>query len=90
MKIEITDGEVTERTVSHEKGSFTVREQEGFLFMTDDAKYPTRFTLQVSEGSDGWKPGLYELAPSSFFVNRFGQLTLKRELDLKFLAKAAA
>jgi hypothetical protein len=82
MKIEIGNTEVNERTVTSQKGDFTVREQEAFLH-DPKVKYPTRFTVQLGKDTSAFQPGIYQLTESSFYVNRFGQLSLKRELALE-------
>ena len=81
MKIEIENTEVRTRTITAEKGDFTVKEQDAFCYQPS-RKYPVPFTLQLGKEASAYAPGMYELSEDSFFISRFGQLTLRRELNL--------
>lgn len=81
LKIEIESTELEERTITTDKGDFTVREQQAYLCVLD-TKYPKQFTLQIGKDAKPYGPGNYRMCDDNLFINRFGQLALKRELNL--------
>lgn len=82
MKIEIVSSEVFSRTVRSKKDGkdYTFYTQEAYLH--DGSTYPTRFYVHVSGPAAAYSPGWYNLAGSSYFVDRFGNLALSRRFSL--------
>jgi hypothetical protein len=84
--IEVESNTIEERQISSSRGSFTVREQPGWATLPGD-RYPQKCTLSLAPGKAAHAPGKYRLAPSSFTIDRYGKLQLKRTLDLDPLTK---
>lgn len=83
MKIEIVTDKVTVKSGTSQRTQkpYTIHKQEGFLF-TEGAKYPVRFEFNLAVGATAYAPGMYKLDESSFFVDRFGALSLSGQLVL--------
>lgn len=81
MKIEVVDTEVKTRSFRSKDGKdLTFREQMAWLHQ--DEKYPASFRLSLGD-QPALEPGFYVLGSGSFFVDRFGGLSLKRVLLLE-------
>lgn len=75
IKIEITGNQ---RTVNLKDGrSFPVQEAYAVL---PNAKYPSRCEIAPPKGAQPYSAGIYTLSPDSFYVDRFGSLTLSPKL----------
>ncbi|WP_429154072.1 single-stranded DNA-binding protein [Aeromonas media] len=83
MKIEIVTDKVTVKSGTSQRTQkpYSINKQEGFLF-TEGAKYPVRFEFNLAEGATAHAPGMYKLDESSFFVDRYGALSLSGQLAL--------
>ncbi|MBV7415128.1 single-stranded DNA-binding protein [Aeromonas sp. sif2433] len=83
MKIEIVSDKVTVKSGTSQRTQkpYSIHKQEGFLF-TEGAKYPVRFEFNLADGATAFAPGMYKLDESSFFVDRFGALSLSGQLVL--------
>ncbi len=82
--IEIENTDVDQREITSEKGNFSVREQKAFL-QVPGSKYPVGFTMQLGKDQLPFETGEYEFEVNSLFINRYGQLAVKRELALQKL-----
>ncbi|MEE4245103.1 MAG: single-stranded DNA-binding protein [Kangiellaceae bacterium] len=71
MKIEIVDQNVDTFTT---KSNNTLHKQSGYLHNGD--KYPIPINFLVKTPQDAYAPGMYGLNEKSFYVNKYGQLTL--------------
>lgn len=81
IEIEVDNIAVNERQVSTNRGSFAVREQSAWATLPGD-RYPQKLTLQLAAGARPYAIGRYRVAPTSYSIDRFGKLQLKRHLDL--------
>lgn len=82
MKIEIQNTDVTERSGIAKSGNpYTIRNQKAWLH-TPDKKYPVEITINLHSENVGYAAGEYAIHPSSYYVNRFNQLTIASELKL--------
>jgi len=84
FKIEIISKVVRTKQVTAKVGGkqYTFHEQEAFAFIPDAdgvvGKYPTPLKLSHDEPKEAYGPGFYMVAPSSFYVDGYGTLTLGR------------
>ena len=53
-------------------------------------RYPVRTDYSLAKGQEAPKPGQYVLGAGSFFVDQYGNLGVRRSLELIAVAKAAA
>lgn len=51
---------------------------EQIAYVNLGGKFPVEMKLQLNEGQQPYQAGIYTVAPSSFMVNNFGGLELKR------------
>lgn len=81
-KLEITTKEVQTKTVKSKKDGkdYTFYLQEAYLH--DGSTYPTRCYVPVSSPTASYDIGWYTFASDSFFVDRFGNLSLSRRFSL--------
>lgn len=79
--IEIDDDQVTEKTIQAGNSKFSVHEQTGWLHSSLE-RYPQKCTLQLADGQRPHSIGRYAIKPSSITINRFGNIQLKKVLDL--------
>jgi len=100
IKIEVKDGNVNPRVITPKSGNnagkqMTFYEQDAYAFTTDEQgnarPYPQRITLNIDieKGAKPYAPGMYQVCPSSVFVDRFNNLALGR-LKLRPLIAASA
>lgn len=88
MKIEIVTSTIKNKSGTSAAGKpYSINKQEGFLF-TEGAKYPVRFEFNLADGATAFAPGMYKLDESSFYVDRFGALSLSGQLVLLPLTAA--
>lgn len=80
LKIEVfkDDVSVMSRTMPGKDGKppRTIREQDAYAHLS--GRFPTQMKLQLEEGQPPYEAGIYALHSSSFVVNNFGSLELKR------------
>lgn len=82
MKIEIVSSTVKNKSgTSAANKPYSINKQEGFLF-TEGAKYPVRFEFNLADGATAFAPGMYSLCESSYYVDRYGALSLSGQLVL--------
>lgn len=100
IKIEVKDANVNPRVITPSNGKnagrqMTFYEQDAYAFTTDDngnpRPYPQRITLNIDieKGAKPYAPGMYQVCPSSCYVDRFNVLQLGR-LKLRPLVAASA
>ncbi|MBB1381416.1 hypothetical protein H5071_05405 [Shewanella sp. SR41-2] len=92
LKIEVfqEDVNVTGRNMPPKDGKpgRTIYEQIAYAYL--GGKFPVQMKLQVSEPSQPYTAGEYEIDSSSYVVNNFGGLELKRfGLKITPMAKAS-
>lgn len=80
LKIEIfpEDVKTTTRNIKGKDGKpdRALYEQEGYAYL--GGKFPTLMKLSIEEGQPPYVAGIYTVHSSSFVVNNFGGLELKR------------
>lgn len=79
--IEIENERVEARSVPTSNGNFMVYEQIGWVHIPGE-KYPQKCKLQNSSEGNSHRVGRYRIADSSLIIDRFGNVQLKRVLDL--------
>lgn len=80
VKIEIKSDSVTERAFTGKDGSSKkIRLQEAYAFL--GGAYPERVEVSLWD-RPAFPVGVYTLALTSFLVNRYRNLELKRSLEL--------
>lgn len=80
LRITIESADLREKSGKRKDGSsFSLRTQEAWVYL--GRAHPERIELPIWEG-DGYPVGEYTLDSSSFLVNRFQSLELKRSLSL--------
>lgn len=82
MKIEIVSTVKSRRGNSNGR-DWEIFEQDAYLH-TEGKKYPEEMKVQVPSERESYAIGMYEfkLDDSNFYISRYGQLTLTRELKL--------
>lgn len=82
MKIEIVS--TPSRRFGNSNGrDWEIFEQTAYLH-SPDKKYPEEMKVQVPSERDSYPVGMYDFKvdSSNFYISRYGQLTLSRELKL--------
>ncbi len=73
---------ITKEVASKKTGEiFRIPEVSGYAHGLD--RYPQAVKFSVAKDAEPPKPGMYELAPESMYVGKFGQLSVKSSLVLK-------
>jgi hypothetical protein len=81
MRIVVESSDVVEKSGKKKDGSnFSLRIQEGWVYL--GRAHPERIELPLWEEDKPYSVGEYTLDPSSFIVNRYNNLELKRSLKL--------
>ncbi len=75
MQIEIRSAHVDEFSGQKDNRSFTIRNQLGYISL-NGKPYPVEIKVRLDNDQLPYQPGHYEVEESSFYVNRFQQLTL--------------
>ncbi len=81
LSIEIDSEIVNEKRIQTGSSDFTVHEQIAWLRTPGD-RYPQKCTLQLSDGQSPHRKGEYQISPTSVIINRFGNVQLKKGLEL--------
>ena len=82
LKIEIQSAEVNVKagTSARTGKPYSIREQQGYAHTVDRSgkpnPYPARCSFTLGDDQPPYAPGLYQLAPESIYINRFGQLEI--------------
>jgi hypothetical protein len=93
IKVEITSTEVmTKNGISKVGKPYTIREQSGFAHLVGKdgqaQKYPQGIRVNLEDDQAAFPVGMYELAASSLYVGKFGQLAIGR-IQLRALTASA-
>ncbi|HCG9143349.1 single-stranded DNA-binding protein [Vibrio parahaemolyticus] len=80
LKIEIfpENVQIETRTIPAKEGKPTRNIYEQVAYAHLGGKFPVEMKLQLEEGQPAYVAGLYTIHPSSFVINQFGSLELKR------------
>jgi len=82
IKIEVSsDTVITRSGISARTGKpYSMREQEAYAHTVSrdgqPSKYPQRIKITLGDTQAPYQPGLYTVAPESFYTDRFESLTL--------------
>lgn len=81
MKIEVQTSHVDEFSgVSNRTGKpFTIRKQEAWAHLPGEP-YPRAIAIPLGRDQEPYAPGTYALDPRSFYVDKFGSLSLRPAL----------
>jgi len=76
--IEVTSTEVKTRSGTSQKTGkpYSINEQEAYVHKMGQP-YPEKISIVLQDGNGAYNPGNYDLHPSSYFVDRFGQLSVR-------------
>jgi hypothetical protein len=86
IKIEIESTEVQERTGSSSKTGkpYRIREQDAWGYFHDAdgrlQRHPQKIRITLGDTENPYQPGVYHLAPESFYPDRFGQISVRARL----------
>ena len=82
FRVEIKDGAVEEFSGISKKTNqpFTIRKQKGWLH-NPAWEYPKEIDIPLREQRAPYNEGEYQVAASSFYVGRFGDLQISLELE---------
>ena len=78
LKIEIKSTSVNRRSGVKEGRSWEMFEQVGYVHGMDGFDYPPRIVFTVDGPAQAYPAGFYELAPASFYSDKYGKLALGR------------
>ena len=83
MKIEIVSAEIREQSgVSQKTGkNYHIRKQQAFAHL-EGQKYPVAFVLNVPNDRQPYLPGFYSIDDTTFYVDKFGGLSVSQEIKL--------
>ena len=81
LSIEVDSEIVNEKRIQTGSSDFTVHEQVAWLRTPGD-RYPQKCTLQLADGQTPHRKGEYQISPTSVIIDRFGNVQLKKVLDL--------
>lgn len=89
IKIEVKDSATRVVSGNSKKTgkSYEFHKQDAFAHLPGEP-YPVRMEFSHESAKDALAPGMYLLTPESFYVDRYGKLTLGR-LKVVPVAKAA-
>lgn len=88
--IEVTDKVTTKNVTRKSDGKpFSIPEQECWAHLPEQ-QYPTRVIRSVGNGAQPLKAGRYMLAPSSFYVDKFGNIAVKGQFDVTPVASVVS
>lgn len=84
--IEVTDKVITKNVTRKSDGKpFSIPEQECWAHLPGQ-QYPTRVIRSVGNGNQPLHAGRYTLAPTSFYVDKFGNIAVKGQFDVAPIA----
>jgi len=79
IEIKSTELKLIQGTSQKTGKAYSFQTQQAYAHLEGKA-YPVEFQLTVENGSSAYAPGIYHLAPSSFYVDRNGNLSLTPKL----------
>lgn len=89
MKIEIKSADIQNKSGTSKQGKpYSINEQTAYVHLEGKA-YPVEMRFALQDGAGAYAPGFYVPTDASFFVDRFGQLSLGR-LTLSPVAASAS
>lgn len=88
IRIEVVSTVVREVIKKATGEIFKIPEVSGYAHGID--KYPVAIKFGVARGAQPPAPGMYELAPESFYAGKFGVLSVKGQLVLRPVVEPAA
>jgi len=81
FKIEIksTELKLIQGTSQKSGKAYSFHTQQAYAHVEGKA-YPVEFKLTIDNGASAFATGLYTIAPSSFYVDKFGNLSISPKL----------
>lgn len=81
FKIEIksTELKLVQGTSQRSGKAYSFHTQQAYAHVEGKA-YPVEFKLSIDNGASAHAPGTYTLSPSSFYVDKFGNLAVSPKL----------
>ena len=91
IMVEVKSEEVRTKSGTSAKSGkpYSIREQEGWLFLPDEP-YPQKVKLNLDDGESAYRAGRYQIASSSFYVGKYGDLQVRLRLDRSKFAELKA
>lgn len=80
--IEIDSTNVRERNIKSERGTFTVRDQTGWLRLPGK-RYPKEMVISLDEGQEAYSDGTYRLLEESVTIEKFNRISFQRSSSLE-------
>lgn len=80
FKVEIKSEEVKTRSGSKDGRHWEIKEQSGWVHIPGKP-YPQEVSLRLESNAPAYPVGDYRIAPSSFYVGRYGDLQVRIELE---------
>lgn len=80
LKIEIHSNELNSFTWKDKSGTERTGYKQSAYVHLPDKPFPVEIQLRVDGPSKAFSPGVYELSPKSFWVDRFGSLSVTPSL----------
>jgi len=77
LKVEIKSTEVLTRSGTSNGRDWNIREQIGW-FHAIDKPYPVEMVLSLEKDQPPYAPGVYTVAPTSFYVGKYNKLQVGR------------
>lgn len=93
IKIEVESPQIQERSGTSSKTgkAYRIREQEAWGYFHDAdgrvQRHPQKIRIALGDEQPPYQPGIYQLAPESFYPDRFGQVSCR--VRLKAVAASA-
>ena len=87
--VEIDSTNVRERHINSDKGSFTARDQTGWLKLPGK-RYPQEIVVSLEEGRIPYPVGTYRLLEDSVGIDRFKRIAFQRTLELELVGEEKA
>ena len=81
IQIEIDNTNITERNVNGERGTFTVREQTGWVQLPGK-RYPQEIVIQLEGGQPASPVATYQVLEDSVVIDRYKRIAFQRSLQL--------
>ena len=77
LKIEVKSEQVKERSGKTNGRDWLIREQTAYWHQEGEP-VPVKILVNLERDQVPYKPGFYTVLPSSFYVGKYGQMTLGR------------
>ncbi|NKF22973.1 single-stranded DNA-binding protein [Solimonas marina] len=89
LNIEVTRSYTKEVTKKSTGEHFSIPMIEAYVLLPGE-RYPVKIEVPVAKGAKPANPGDYVLGPGSFYVDQFGRLNVRQNLELLPATKAKA